>query len=373
MIAYLLASLVSLVPLAVAAFAYKKIVGGYVGRRRFVAWAVLAGALLGAVGYHAEAALFAWTELSLSVAETGAGGALLAVFALAAPLEEALKVLVVWPLYLRRVMRSGKEGMLFAFFAGAGFAAGEAMLGVVRSDEVALAAARHLAGGLGHVFFAGVWGFALSRAPRARWFSGIWTVSVLGHGFYQHVVFGRGPAFLVLAPPMLAAMGGIAFFLLRKRSDDADDTERPSLAEPPSLRFVRRAMRPPEQAIALRWVAIGALVTLGAMITLLAAGVYLGHAAGIDFAAAEESDVRAGGPLVLLGTCALAAFPLSGYLVARASAARSIVEAALGAALAIMIVVVMLGISAPTAVVFALAAAPLAFGLACGGGWFGVR
>lgn len=372
MIAYLLAILVSAVPLAVAGFAYRRIAGGFGGRRLFIAWTAGAGAVCGAASYYAETALFAWTELSFSVAESGTGGALLAVFALAAPFEEALKVLVAWPLYLRGVMQSRKEGMLYAFLAGAGFAVGESTLGIVRSDETLLAAVRYLAGGLGQVFFAGIWGFALARAHRARWFFGVWTVSVLCHGFYQHVVFGRGPAFLVLVPPMLAVMGAIAFFLLRRRGDD-DDFERPSLAEPPSLRMVRRALRPPERSIALRWVAIGALVTLGAMITLLGAGVYLGHVAGLDFAAADEADVRAGGPLVLLGTCALAAFPVSGYLVARASAARSILEAALGAALAIMIVVATLGVSAPSAVVFALAVAPLAFGLACGGGWFGVR
>jgi hypothetical protein len=122
----------------------------------------------------------------------------------------------------------------------------------------------------------------------------------------------------------------------------------------------------------LHWIAIGALVTLGVVIVALGGAVYAGHAIGVDFALADEADVRSSGPLVLLGSATLAGFPVAGYLVARASAAHSVLEPAMGAALAILAAVGLLSLAAPVAAVFALAAAPLAFALACGGAWFGL-
>ena len=65
-------------------------------------------------------------------------------------------------------------------------------------------------------------------------------------------------------------------------------------------------------------------------------------------------------------------FPLPGYLVARASGADSVLEAALSTGLAIAGTLVMLGLAAPVAVVFALAFAPIAFALACAGAWIGI-
>jgi hypothetical protein len=59
-------------------------------------------------------------------------------------------------------------------------------------------------------------------------------------------------------------------------------------------------------------------------------------------------------------------------LVARASGADSVLEAALSTGLAIVGMLVMLGLAAPVAVVFALAFAPIAFGLACAGAWVGI-
>jgi hypothetical protein len=128
---------------------------------------------------------------------------------------------------------------------------------------------------------------------------------------------------------------------------------------------MQRALRRSDRPLMLHWIAIGALVTLGVMIASVALAVYLGHSLGIDFASADESDVRSSGPLVLVGVAILAGFPFAGYLVARASAATSVLEPAMGAAVAIAAAVALLSLAAPVAVVFALAVAPLAFGLAC--------
>ena len=124
----------------------------------------------------------------------------------------------------------------------------------------------------------------------------------------------------------------------------------------------------------LTWIAFGALVTTGVMTALLAGAVALGHRAGIDFAAVDRPDSGVAGiaPLVLLGGAALAAFPVAGYLVARASSTETVLEPAMSAALAIAVVLVLLGLAAPVAVVFAIAFAPIAFGLACAGAWVGL-
>jgi hypothetical protein len=92
----------------------------------------------------------------------------------------------------------------------------------------------------------------------------------------------------------------------------------------------------------------------------------------VDFAAADESDMTSAGPLTLLGVALLVSFPVAGYLVARASSARGVLEPALAAALALASIVAILALVAPLGVLFALAVAPLAFGLACGGAWIGL-
>src|SRR5690606_34738110 len=84
------------------------------------------GALLGALAAYGEPLALDWMELSFQVSKVGAGPALSAMLLMAAPLEEALKALVVWPLYVRRQLLTARLGLAFAMCAGAGFAAGEA-------------------------------------------------------------------------------------------------------------------------------------------------------------------------------------------------------------------------------------------------------
>jgi hypothetical protein len=125
----------------------------------------------------------------------------------------------------------------------------------------------------------------------------------------------------------------------------------------------------------LRWIGFGALVTIGVLTALLAGSVALGRNTGVDFAAVDQAEAfqRSAPPLILLGTAAFAAFPISGFLVARASSAHGVLEPALGASIAILGIVVLLGLAAPVAVVFGLALAPVAFALACAGAWAGLE
>jgi hypothetical protein len=144
------------------------------------------------------------------------------------------------------------------------------------------------------------------------------------------------------------------------------------LPQPPSVNAMRQALSHAQRPLMLRWVVIGTLVTLGILLTMITLAVLVGNRAGIDFALADEGDTGATGPLLLLGAAVLAAFPAAGYLVARASSLGGVLEPALGAGLAILLLVGLTSITAPVAVVLLLALAPIAFGLACAGAWFGV-
>jgi len=144
---------------------------------------------------------------------------------------------------------------------------------------------------------------------------------------------------------------------------------------PPSIEAVRDrfAHRNRERKLMLHWVIAGAFVTLGLIVVTVAAAVIAGNRFGMDFALADEADVRAAGPLVVLGVAVLAAFPAAGYLNARASSAGGLLEPALAAALTVGLLVGVLWLAAPIGVLLALAVAPVALALACGGAWIGLE
>jgi RsiW-degrading membrane proteinase PrsW (M82 family) len=367
-------------PLLVAAWLWRRMSRHRHVPVRLASLVAAAGAATGALALYVERLVLHWTGLSLKVGPQGAGGALLATFLLAAPLEEGLKVLVVWPLYSTRRITGPRLGLSFAATAAAGFAAAFAVHAAWLGPSDWLNVVRTLLGTFAQVFFAGVWGYALGsgRRARGRWFSLSWLAAMLLHGLYDHIVFGHGPGLLVAALPMLGLMAMFAWIALRDVAPARDSSPmsphslRRALPEPPSLRAMRRALQKTDRPLMVQWIALGTLVTLGVMIVAVAAAVFIGHRLGVDFAMADEADVRSSGPLVLIGVAVLSAFPAAGYLIARASGAQSVLEPALGAGLAIAAVLAMLSLTAPVAVVFALAVAPVAFALACGGAWFGL-
>ncbi|MEZ4221337.1 MAG: PrsW family glutamic-type intramembrane protease [Polyangiaceae bacterium] len=371
----LLGVALAIVPLAVAAYLWRR--ASVVSRvpRRFVVAMFLGGVVVALGALTLERLVLEWSGLSVRTAEVGAGGALLATFLLVAPLEEGAKVLVVWPLYAARQLETRRLGITYAASAGAGFASAEAlteMWNAPASDPlfwVRIAVALPA-----HSFFAGMWGIALGgdRRRRGSWFTIAWLAAVLVHGLFDHIVFGRGPGLLAAAGPLIFAMAGLSWLSLREELPVSGARRLKVLPEPPSLQAMRAALSAADRPVMLHWIAIGALVTLGVVIVSLVSAVFLGHTVGIDFALADESDVRSSGPLVLLGSAVLLAFPLAGFLVAKASAATSVLEPALGAALAIAGTVALLTITSPVTVLIALAGAPVAFALACGGAWFGL-
>jgi len=343
--------------------------------RRLAGTALFFGAAVALVALTVERAMLAFTELSLDVKTSGAVSALLASFLLVAPLEEASKTLVVWPLYRMRRIDGPRLGLCYAVAAAAGFSAALGVWRLFALPWTGVLGLRVLCTVPAQLFFAGVWGYTLGarRGQSGSWFALSWLGSVALHGLYIHIVWGRGPGFLVAVVPLLLFMALGAASVLREVNPERQTLAKLHLPEPPRLSLVTEALSPRDQPLLLRWVVLGAFVNVGLMFALLVAAVAVGHRLGVDFSAADESDMTSAGPLALLGAALLSSFPLAGFLVARASSAIGVLEPALAAALALASIVAVLALVAPLGVLFALAVAPLAFGLACGGAWIGLE
>jgi RsiW-degrading membrane proteinase PrsW (M82 family) len=338
---------------------------------RTIATVGAAGAVVGAVVTYLERLLLGFTGLDFDVHVAGVGGALMAVFLLAAPLEEAAKVLVVWPLYRRGRLLRPRFGVLYAVVAASGFAAVEGAIALFAAPT-GLTLVRALLGTLAHLFFAGVWGYVLGAGRfRSSWFSVAWLFAMLLHGLFDHILWGRGPGYLTATLPIVFFMLLASVLVLRER---APELAQPSLlSKAPTNTFVAEVLGQKDHPVALRWVIAGAFVTLGLVLALAVFGVVIGRRFGVDFALADESDVRSAVPLVLLGSCVLLAFPVSGFLIARASSVVTVLEPALATVVAVVTLVIVSFLTAPIAILFTLAVAPVAVGLACGGAWIGLE
>jgi hypothetical protein len=346
---------------------------------------VALGAALLSVGcVFAELGLLHWTGLSVRALPGKETEALLAVLAFVAPLEEGAKVLSVWPLYASRRIFEVRHGVWLAAVAGVAFAAAKTTLGVAMGGSDALWLLRLCLAMPAQVASAVLWGAVLGARARTSWFALAWSTATLLSGAHQHLVLGRGPGLLVLAVPLLAALCALAYAVVRRTSAreaairasfGRRSSERPSemrRSDPPSLGQIWRAVEPGHAPLMIHWIGLGTLVTAGVSLMALLLALYAGHALGLDFSSANEGDVRSNGPLVFLAAAVALAFPIAGYLVARASGTRSVLEPALGASLAVLGAVLFLSVTTPIAAIFALALTPIAFLLASAGAWFGI-
>jgi RsiW-degrading membrane proteinase PrsW (M82 family) len=317
---------------------------------------------------------------------TGAWASILTALFVFAPLEEAAKLGVVLSLRFR-IFKGAWEGVL----VGAGVAAGFACLELAwftrdaahHTEATIFLVARAVQATIARLFAGAIWGYAVGRArSRGRRFGRTsliaWTLATLLRGLYDHLIFARGLAALLGSIPLFVGIVVVSYLAARElgprpqRARSPSGRPQPISTPPPSLRTVRDALRRAERPVMLRWIVLGAIVTVGVIVAAVAGAVVLGLRLGVDFSAVDEGEVAGAVPLALIGVGVLLAFPASGYLVARASGADSVLEAALATGLAIAGTLVMLGLAAPVAVVFALAFAPIAFALACAGAWIGI-
>lgn len=346
---------------------------------------VFAGVLAG-VSFFIEARAMAWTGLDIRTEVAGNAGSLLFLFALVAPLRETCKVAACWPAFKSNHFDEPYDGVVYASASALGFAAVENALYLRAHQAGWIWLARAGLALPAHLFFASAWGYALGRTkqtrdPGAR-FPILWLLSTAMHGFYIHFVQARGPMAMIVALPFLGLMGIVTIFAardLRRRGDRLPDDAMDRLSRvsielmssPPSLRTMRKALVDKEKPVAIGWVLFGTVVTIGTMVVGVAGAVAFGRYANVDFSVVDEQNVSTVAPVALLGSGLLAAFPLSGFLIARASSLPTLIEPALATALAIVLVLGLLGAAAPVALVFALGLSPIAWGLACLGAWLG--
>jgi|GEM_PF-361974 len=358
------------------------------------------------------------------------------VLAVAAPIQQAGKIAAAWLPRLGQQARGRRVSVAYAITAASGFAALETFIALRWYPHGAAGSwlVRAWVALPAHWFFAAVWGYVLgqegehgSSAMRA---GGVWVATSVGHGLYAYLVFGRGPGAIVATLPLLAAMAVVALWMARElrgplddyaKDEARDDSSRygssvgdgvsssdggerqsddgayraavgalPARARtsilaaadrvsrlyggsvPPGFMAMREAMRREGHSLSIGWVVLGVLVTAGAVTLGLCVAIALGHWANVDFAAVDEVDVTTTGPVILLASGVLAAFPLSGFVLARASRLPTMLETSLASALAIAAVIVVLGLAAPVAVVFVLAFSPIAWALSCAGAWAGM-
>jgi RsiW-degrading membrane proteinase PrsW (M82 family) len=323
------------------------------------------------------------TGLDVRVSAAGETGALVFLFFVVAPIQEAAKVAAAWPAFLSKHLDQAYDGVVYAAASALGFAAVENALVLRAHPAGAIWIARAVLALPAHVFFACLWGYALARAKQSKRRLPIFPVAFVAtigaHGLYAHFVYGRGPGALLAVTPLLAVMGVVVWMLardLRTRGDrpsPVPSTSRGRLArlsQPPSLSAVRSALRRgADEPVKVRWIVLGALVTLGAMIVGLAGGVVAAHVLHIDLSTVNEHELTTAAPALLLGMGLLGSFPTSGWLVARAANVRTLLEPALASVLALVITLVALGFAAPFAVIFGLAISPIAWVLSCAGAW----
>jgi RsiW-degrading membrane proteinase PrsW (M82 family) len=350
--------------------------------RWLVAGTFVLGALASAAALLVTDRAAARTGLDVRVSAAGETGALVFLFFVVAPIQEVAKVAAAWPAFLSKHLDEAYDGVVYSAASSLGFAAVENAL-VLRAHPTGdIWLARAALALPAHVFFACLWGYALARAKQSKRrlpiFPAAFLATIAAHGLYAHFVYGRGPGALLAVTPLLAVMGVVAWMLsrdLQTREDRASPVPSTSrgrlarLSQPPSLSAVRSALRRADQPVKVRWIVFGAMVTLGAMIVGLAGGVVAAHALHIDLATVNEHELSTAAPALLLGMGVLGSFPTSGWLIARAAHVRTLLEPALACVLALVITLVVLGFTAPVAVVFGLAISPIAWVLSCAGAW----
>jgi|GEM_PF-490361 len=366
---------------------------------RVAGWLLLGSAVMVVPVRLVQGFLLESLQLDPVVADQGAWGALLAAMAVLAPVQQAALVLVVWPVHRSSHLLHTRAAVAAAILVSLGFCCvdGGWMLLTTSQPSIllrALVRTLHTAGACI------LWVAAASydQNKRKHWFALAWLAAVLVQGFGDHVALGRGPGFGILSLPLLLVLAVGTASLLRTGAggrapfDSGDLTAveeepRPAgalwaakrlsrvsfLPERPTIHQIRIAWQHQHRPALLHWIVAGALIYLGALFVSVALAVVASRWLAVDLSRIEDNEFSATGPLLFLGTFVIAAFPISGYLVAVASAADSVFEPGMGALVAIVIVLALLAVAAPVSVVFALAIAPLAFGLACVGAWFGLR
>jgi RsiW-degrading membrane proteinase PrsW (M82 family) len=209
------------------------------------------GAIAAAIALNVTDRAAARTGLDVRVSAAGESGALVFLFFVVAPIQEAAKVAAAWPAFLSKHLDEAYDGVVYSAASSLGFAAVENALVLQAHPTGAIWIARAVLALPAHVFFACLWGYALARAKQSKRrlpiFPAAFVATIGAHGLYAHFVYGRGPGALLAVTPLLAVMGFVAWMLardLRTRGDRPSRRHRaegsPGSRSPPACRRCAR-------------------------------------------------------------------------------------------------------------------------------------
>jgi hypothetical protein len=355
----------------------------------------LAASALGALG---GLGVF-WLEGAVRVSyDLGQGAALPLVLtaAVLAPAEEGLKIGALWPsLWMGGVPR-GERGLALSVAASSGLAAAQHAALVVASPELGAWALLRLALSVpAQALPSTLWGHALGRRDARgrppRRLPLVWALAVAARGVLGHALtLGRASGALV-ALGVLAALGAISYFngIFRVHAGPLPPPASGRLSSPGSgrlsspgsvrslppsslfraLESLRRRQRPLKAGRVL----LGAFALHGALLVGAGSAFTFGGKLGLDMAALGAARETPVGPLAWLVGVSLGAFPVGGFLIARASDDALVAEVALAALCAASLFLAHLGLLAPATLAYGIAGVPAAVALACAGAWYGGR
>ncbi len=296
-----------------------------------------------------------------------------------APLAELSVALVILGLHRRHHDLTRRDCLGYALAAQAGYVATIVAWHAVREPASWLSLWQTLLAIPGYSFAAGLWGYALG-APRrpALWLTVGLCVAIGLHTLWDHTLFNSVPGVLVVLIPLIVVMALLGANALRiLRSEHGGHAARnsvflllASLPDAPTLSELRESIGYGQHRTRVGWVVLGCFVYFGSVFCSLGTAVYLGNRWGIDFTRAGEADLGANAPLLLIGTAMVAAYPLAGYLQARASDAKVIMEPALAAATSLGLTAALVSKGESIALALLLSISPLAIILASAGAWW---
>ncbi len=307
--------------------------------------------------------------------------------AVLAPAEEGLKIGALWPALWTDGVPRAERGLALGVAVSAGLAAAQqaALVALAPAALDGWALLRLALSVPAQALPSALWGHALGRRdargrpPRALPL--VWALAVGARGTLAHALTRRTTGGALVAFGVLAALGVISYFAgifrVRRgrppRPASQPASGRPS-APPSSLRRAFEAMRRRHRPLKAVRVLAGAFALHGALLAAAGSAFAFGGRLGLDMAAlGGASRAAKAAPLAWLVGASLGAFPVGGFLLARASDDALLAEVALAALFAASLFLAHLGVLAPATLAYGVAGVPTAVALACAGAWFAGR